>query len=162
MSKESLNKTDKVTSIKIAGLGGMGILKSSLILAEILFRKGWDVKKAEVHGMSQRGGSICSDVRFGKKVFSPMIPAGDLDYLVIFQDDQIPLYENDISPKTKILKPDMINVEKLPSKRTLNVAMLGLLSKELDIEVESWHSLIGEMFPGFIEANKAAFEIGRQ
>lgn len=162
MSKESLNKTDKVTSVKIAGLGGMGILKSSLILAEILFREGWDVKKAEVHGMSQRGGSICSDVRFGKKVFSPMIPAGDLDYLVIFQDDQIPLYENDISPKTKILKPDMIEAEKLPNKRSLNVAMLGLLSKELDIEVESWHSLIGEMFPEFIEANRAAFEIGRQ
>ena len=162
MSKESLNNTDKVTSIKIAGLGGMGILKSSLILAEILFREGWDVKKAEVHGMSQRGGSICSDVRFGKKVFSPMIPAGGLDYLVIFQDDQIPLYENDISPKTKILKPDMIDVEKLPNKRTLNVAMLGFLSKELDIDVECWHSLIGEMFPEFFEANKAAFEIGRQ
>ena len=61
--------SDKITSIKIAGLGGMGVLTSTQILAEVFFRQGLDVKKAEVHGMSQRGGSICSDVRFGKKVF---------------------------------------------------------------------------------------------
>ena len=65
---------DKVTNIRIAGLGGMGVLKASLVLSELLFECGYDVKKAEVHGMSQRGGSISSDVRFGKKVISPMIP----------------------------------------------------------------------------------------
>ena len=49
---------DKVTNIRIAGLGGMGVLKASLVLSELLFECGYDVKKAEVHGMSQRGGSI--------------------------------------------------------------------------------------------------------
>ena len=49
---------EKTTNIRTAGLGGMGVLKASLILSELLFEEGYDVKKAEVHGMSQRGGSI--------------------------------------------------------------------------------------------------------
>ena len=73
---------DKITNIRIAGLGGMGVLKASLILSELLFECGYDVKKAEVHGMSQRGGSISSDVRFGKKVVSPMIPEKKIDFLL--------------------------------------------------------------------------------
>lgn len=155
--------TDKVTSIRIAGIGGMGVLKSSLILAEILFRHGWDVKKAEVHGMSQRGGSISSDVRFGKKVLSPMIPSGDMDYLIVFQEDQLPLYESDCSPETVILTPKMIDLEKLKSKHSLNVAMLGLLSRSLDIPVDAWKNLISEMFPEkFKETNMATFDLGRQ
>ena len=155
--------TDKVTSIRIAGLGGMGVLKSSLILAEVLFRQGWDVKKAEVHGMSQRGGSISSDVRFGKKVFSPMIPSGDLNYLIVLQEDQIPIYKKDCSAETLILKPSMINLENLKNKRSLNIAMLGLLSCNLDIPIEAWKSLICEMLPDKLsEINNAAFELGRQ
>ncbi|MDR1009584.1 MAG: 2-oxoacid:acceptor oxidoreductase family protein, partial [Opitutaceae bacterium] len=69
----------KVTNVKIAGLGGMGVLTATRILAEVFFRRGLDVKKAEVHGMSQRGGSVCSDVRAGRKVLSPMIPEGETD-----------------------------------------------------------------------------------
>lgn len=155
--------TDKVTSIRIAGLGGMGVLKSSLILAEVLFRQGWDVKKAEVHGMSQRGGSISSDVRFGKKVFSPMIPSGALDYLIVLQEDQIPIYEKDCSAETIILRPSMIDLANLKNKRSLNVAMLGVLSCSLDISVEAWKSLIFEMLPDKLsETNNAAFDLGRQ
>ena len=59
------NKT-KVTNIVIAGLGGQGVLKASDIVAEVAFRAGLDVKKSEIHGMSQRGGSVTSDVRFGE------------------------------------------------------------------------------------------------
>ena len=65
---------NNVQNIKIAGLGGMGVLSASWVLAEAVFRSGFDVKKAEVHGMSQRGGSVASDIRFGPKVLSPMIP----------------------------------------------------------------------------------------
>ena len=66
----------KVTNVVIAGLGGQGVVKASDILADAAFRAGLDVKKAEVHGMSQRGGSVASDVRFGARVLSPMVPAG--------------------------------------------------------------------------------------
>ena len=155
--------TDKVTSIRIAGLGGMGVLKSSLILAEVLFRGGWDVKKAEVHGMSQRGGSISSDVRFGRKVYSPMIPSGDLDYLIVLQQDQIRLYEDSCSAETVILTPGMIDLGNLTNKRSLNIAMLGLLSRYLDIDAEDWKNLICEMLPEKLcDVNKAAFDLGRR
>ena len=111
--------SEKVTSIKIAGLGGMGVLTSTQILAEVLFRQGFDVKKAEVHGMSQRGGSLCSDVRFGSQVFSPMIPAGQIDYLVIFQSDQLPLYEADCSEQTEIIGLEQIDVTQLKNRKAV-------------------------------------------
>jgi indolepyruvate ferredoxin oxidoreductase, beta subunit len=155
--------SDKVTNIKIAGLGGMGVLTSTQILAEVFFRQGLDVKKAEVHGMSQRGGSICSDVRFGKKVFSPMIPAGEIDYLILFQDDQFPLYEADCSLRTVIIKPSAIDAEKLGNKKALNIAMLGLLSRHLDASAGDWLTVIRENLPGKLhQVNEAAFELGRQ
>ena len=69
-------------NIKIAGLGGMGVLSASHVLAETLFLAGYDVKKAEVHGMSQRGGSVASDIRFGTRILSPMIPVGEVDFLL--------------------------------------------------------------------------------
>ena len=154
---------EKVTNIKIAGIGGMGVLTSTVILAEVFFRQGLDVKKAEVQGMSQRGGSICSDVRFGKKVFSPMIPAGSIDYLVLFKDDQFPVYEAECSAQTVILKPEMIAKEKLSNKRTFNIAMLGLLSQHLDVEPDVWLKVIRETLPEKVHVvNEAAFELGRQ
>ena len=67
---------DRVTNIVVAGLGGQGALKASDIVADAAVRTGLDVKKSEVHGMSQRGGSVSSDVRFGPRVFSPMVPPG--------------------------------------------------------------------------------------
>lgn len=153
----------EVTNIRIAGIGGMGVLKSTWILAEVLFRQGWDVKKAEVHGMSQRGGSVCSDVRFGKWVFSPMIPAGEVDFLVLLQDDQFPLYEADCSEQTVILRPDEIDAARLPSKKALNVAMLGRLSRHLDLPVEDWLEVLRETFPeAHHAANEAAFRMGRE
>ncbi|NLF23574.1 MAG: pyruvate ferredoxin oxidoreductase, partial [Lentisphaerae bacterium] len=64
----------KTVNIVIAGLGGQGIVKASDILADAAFRAGHDVKKAEVHGMSQRGGSVNTDIRYGARVLSPMVP----------------------------------------------------------------------------------------
>ena len=68
---------------------GEGVLKASDIVAEVAFRAGLDVKKSEIHGMSQRGGSVTSDVRFGEKVYSPMVPPGEADYLVVLSPDQV-------------------------------------------------------------------------
>ena len=79
----------QVTNVVIAGLGGQGVLKASDIVAEAAFRAGLDVKKSEVHGMSQRGGSVASDVRFGGTVLSPMVPPGEADYLVLLDADQL-------------------------------------------------------------------------
>ncbi|MFA5687842.1 MAG: 2-oxoacid:acceptor oxidoreductase family protein [Kiritimatiellales bacterium] len=159
---ENKNHPSSIVNIKLAGIGGMGVLKASLILAEVFFRRGMDVKKAEVHGMSQRGGSVCSDVRFGKKIFSPMIPAGAIDYLVLFQEDQFQLYEAECSPKTVILKPAMIDLDKLKNKRALNIAMLGLLSRYLDAPEKVWLDVIKENLPEKLhDVNVEAFGLGR-
>ena len=63
-----------VKNIFLAGVGGQGTLLASEILSETLMTAGYDVKKSEVHGMSQRGGSVTSHVRYGKRVYSPLIP----------------------------------------------------------------------------------------
>ena len=79
----------KITNITVAGLGGQGVLKVTDILAEVLFAAGYDVKKSEVHGMSQRGGSVSSEVRYGGEVASPMVPAGEAHVLAVLESGQL-------------------------------------------------------------------------
>src|ERR1035441_1870884 len=79
----------KVTNIVVAGLGGQGVLKGTDILADVALRAGYDVKKSEIKGMSQRGGSVTGDVRFGHHVFSPMVPAGEADFLLVLEPTQV-------------------------------------------------------------------------
>ena len=67
------------TNILIAGVGGQGVLLVSEILSEACLRSGYDVKKSQVHGMAQRGGSVTSHVRFGERVYSPLIEKGQVD-----------------------------------------------------------------------------------
>ncbi len=76
---------DKITNILLVGVGGQGILLASEILSEAFMLAGFDVKKSEIHGMSQRGGSVVSHVRFGKEVFSPVVPEGEGDILFGFE-----------------------------------------------------------------------------
>lgn len=75
----------RVNNILLAGVGGQGILLASEILSEAMMLSGFDVKKNEVHGMSQRGGSVVSHVRWGEKVYSPIIPEGEVDILFSFE-----------------------------------------------------------------------------
>ena len=75
----------KTTNIMIVGVGGQGTLLASRLLGHILPGLGYDVKISEVHGMSQRGGSVVTFVRFGEKVASPIIEAGSADYLLAFE-----------------------------------------------------------------------------
>lgn len=74
-----------VFNIVIAGVGGQGVLLSSKIIAEAALSQGYDVKQSEVHGMAQRGGSVVSFVRFGDKVFVPMVSEGEADLLIGFE-----------------------------------------------------------------------------
>ncbi len=77
---------DKITNILIVGVGGQGILLSADILARLLVDDGFDVKQAEIHGMSQRGGSVHSMVRYGKKIESPLISRGEADYMLAYEE----------------------------------------------------------------------------
>ena len=74
-----------VFNILISGVGGQGVLLTSKIIAEAALLTGLDVKQSEVHGMAQRGGSVLSQVRFGDKVFSPIVSEGEADLLIGFE-----------------------------------------------------------------------------
>ena len=75
----------KTKNIMIVGVGGQGSLLASKLLGRLLLTKGYDIKVSEVHGMSQRGGSVVTYVRFGEKVYSPVIDKGEADYIVSFE-----------------------------------------------------------------------------
>ncbi|NLF16333.1 MAG: indolepyruvate oxidoreductase subunit beta [Lentisphaerae bacterium] len=75
---------ERVFNVSLVGVGGQGILLISDVLAQAAARAGHDVKKSEIHGMAQRGGSVISQVRFGPRVYSPIIADGSSDVLVAF------------------------------------------------------------------------------
>lgn len=75
----------KTKNIMIVGVGGQGSLLASKLLGQLLLSQGYDVKVSEVHGMSQRGGSVVTYVRYGDKVFSPIIDRGEADYIISFE-----------------------------------------------------------------------------
>ena len=151
-----------VTNVVIAGLGGQGVLKASDIVAEAAFRAGLDVKKSEVHGMSQRGGSVASDVRFGGKVLSPMVPPGEADYLVLLDADQLDANRHLLRPGGVLIQPGLVGSVKLASRRSLNVALVGWLSSRLDIPEQAWLDAIRASLDEKLHAaNLAAFQAGR-
>jgi indolepyruvate ferredoxin oxidoreductase beta subunit len=76
---------NSVTNVLIVGVGGQGVILASEILTEVAMKVGLDAKKSEVHGMAQRGGAVSSHIRFGPKVYSPLIGIGDADVLLAFE-----------------------------------------------------------------------------
>ena len=73
------------TNIMIVGVGGQGSLLASKLMGNLLLREGYDVKVSEVHGMSQRGGSVVTYVKYGEKVYSPIVDKGEADYIIAFE-----------------------------------------------------------------------------
>ena len=150
-------KNGKVTNVMFAGIGGQGIIRASDMLTEAAFRIGCDVKKSELHGMSQRGGSVSSDVRFGEKVASPMIPAGEADYMIAVSTDQIEVCAAFLNENTVIIRDEDIP-EEYRASRMMNIAMLGVLNRYLAFPEELWIDLIRENFSGTVaEENITAF-----
>lgn len=76
---------DRITNILVVGIGGQGVMTAAEMLARTAISQGYDVKKTEVAGMAQRGGVVSSHVRFGPKVYSPQIDAGEADLLIGFE-----------------------------------------------------------------------------
>jgi indolepyruvate ferredoxin oxidoreductase beta subunit len=153
----------KPTNVVIAGLGGQGVIKASDILADVAFSAGLDVKKSELHGMSQRGGSVSSDVRFGEQVFSPMVPEGEADFLLVLAPDQIEVNRSALAHGGLLIEPSLIDEARLPNKKSINVALLGVLSRHLPFTVEAWAAALQRNLPEKLhEANLQSFSLGRQ
>ena len=90
-------------SIMIVGVGGQGSLLASKLLGRLLLTRGYDIKVSEVHGMSQRGGSVVTYVRFGDKVYSPIVDKGEADFIVSFELLEAARYTEDLKKGGKII-----------------------------------------------------------
>ncbi len=153
----------RIMNVIVAGLGGQGAIKASDILADAACRAGYDVKKAEIHGMSQRGGSVSSDVRFGDRVLSPTVPRGEADFLVVLDPDQVEVNRPMLRPGGVVIGPDFVDEGSLVNRRSLNVALLGALSHHLEIPETLWLGAVRAALPERLhDANEKAFRIGRE
>jgi indolepyruvate ferredoxin oxidoreductase beta subunit len=152
----------RVTNLIIAGLGGQGVLRAAEVVAAVAFRAGLDVKKSEVHGMSQRGGSVMCDVRYGERVYSPMVPPGEADHLVVLAPDQVEANRWRLREGGTLIVPEDVAGIALADKRSMNMALLGALSRHLPFAEAEWLATIRAQFAEkAAAANAAAFAAGR-
>lgn len=98
-----MSNNGRTHNVFLSGVGGQGTILASNILGQALLNAGYDVKKAEVHGMAQRGGDVTTHFRFGAKVFSPLIKQGEVDYLISFELLEALRYINWVKPEGKIV-----------------------------------------------------------
>jgi len=182
-------------NIMIVGVGGQGTLLASRILGGVAIKMGYDVKVSEVHGMSQRGGSVVTYVKFGDTVYSPIIDKGEADLILAFemleayralpfvkkdgkilanrqQMNPMPVitgameYPQDIEAKlSEKVDLDVIDALSLAKEagtiKAVNVVLIGLLAKSMDIDKEIWLDVIREYVPAkFLDMNLKAFELG--
>lgn len=182
-------------NIMIVGVGGQGTLLASRILGKVAIKEGYDVKVSEVHGMSQRGGSVVTYVKYGDKVYSPIIDRGEADLILAFemleamralpylkkggkmiantqQMNPMPVitgameYPADIQKKLEakinLQAVDALSLaEKAGNIKAVNVVLIGLLAKSMDVDKQIWLDAIEETVPEkFVQMNLKAFELG--
>ena len=152
-----------VTNVVVSGLGGQGVLKITDILAEVIFNQNLDVKKSEVHGMSQRGGSVSSEVRFGEKINSPMGPAGEADILAVLDATQVEVALPVLKSGGVLITPDDVPVSELKNPKALNTMILGAISAKLpSLPEQAFVDAINHAFPEKLRAlNVEMFLAGR-
>ena len=155
----------KSTTINIlfCGTGGQGVLTAAEVCGIAALFEGYHVKKSEVHGMAQRGGSVESHLRFGKQVFSPLIPQGKADYLVCFDQAEGERLKNFLSPKGINLIQYLGKAQaSLEDKRYVNTYLLGVLSRYLPIKEENWLKALEQIFSTKnLAENKRIFLLGK-
>lgn len=91
------------TNIMIVGVGGQGSLLASKLLGRLLMNQGLDVKVSEVHGMSQRGGNVVTYVKFGQRVYSPVITRGEADFIVSFETLEAARWVDCLKPGGRVI-----------------------------------------------------------
>ena len=164
MINKDITKNDAVTSILFCGIGGQGVLKASEICAVALMYEGFHVKKSEVHGMSQRGGSVDSHLRFGEHVDSPLIPYGQTDILVPFEKNEAKRFKGQLKKSGVDLSEYLVAAGSFaPETRFLNTFMLGVLSRSIKISTKNWSRAFEELLPKkLLEDNLRIFDVGKE
>ena len=185
-------------NMMIVGVGGQGTLLASKLLGRLLLGKGFDVKVSEVHGMRQRGGSVVTYVRWGEKVYAPIVDKGQADVILSFELLEAARWTEYLKPGGRMIAntqqilpmpvitgaatypaeladnlgqvcPGAILIDALTpadqagSPRAVNVVLMGVLSRVLDLPEDAWQQALARSIkPGLLAMNQAAFEKGRQ
>jgi indolepyruvate ferredoxin oxidoreductase beta subunit len=177
-----------VTNILIAGVGGQGSLLASKVLGYLFLSAGCDVKVSEVHGMSQRGGSVVTTIRAGERVYSPLIPPGQADLLIALEqlealrlfhmlkpEGKLAASEQAILPMTVLTGAAAYPEERPPglwlpalelackagSAKAANIVLLGAAARFLPFAREAWREAIRACLPAKLhDVNITAFEEG--
>ena len=127
---------------------------------------GYHVKKSEVHGMAQRGGSVESHVRFGERVFSPLIAPGNTDLVVCFDKGEGERVAHYLKPEGVSFAPYIDLFEKegaeLGGRRFLNTFLLGILSAYLPMDNETWLTALTQVFTRAQDQNRKVFQRGAE
>ena len=191
---------EKITNFLFVGVGGQGILTASDIAASVGLAAGFEAKKSEVHGFSQRGGVVESHVRWGRRVGAPTAEKGTVDYLIALEllesarwidwlrpGGALLINRQRIAPMTvtvgdqvypadeKVLEfvrartddvtfiDGLAIAEDLGNTRMVNTVVLGALASRLDVDEETWLSVIeARVPPKYAELNRKAFRRGRE
>ena len=147
-----------MTNILFCGIGGQGVLKASEICATAALLEGCHVKKSEVHGMAQRGGSVESHVRIGgsgEAIYSPLIIPGRADFLVCFHPEEDARLKRYLKPGGVDFLPYLQAFEETSEdRRFLNTFCLGILGGCLSLKKKSWLEAVGSVFTRAREKNR--------
>lgn len=165
-------------NIALVGVGGQGVLTASDVLATVAMLDGREVKKSELHGMAQRGGSVVSHVRIGDVVHSPVIPASSAQFMVAFDGVEAQRYARLLAAGARIIMDDAAmhrvpgaDVVAVPAAgiaaeagnpRTAGSVLLGALSTLIPLSPARWDKAFATVLPDkVLAANLAAFRLGR-
>ncbi|MDO5580116.1 MAG: indolepyruvate oxidoreductase subunit beta [Planctomycetia bacterium] len=147
------NSTEQVSSdtksVVLVGVGGQGILLASEIIAQTALKTGYDVKTNEVHGMAQRGGSVLAQIRFGSKVFSPLVPKGTATVLASLERIEILRYVD-------YLAPDGLAV--VSDQKIIPVTVSSGTTPYPDMNEEDFRKIFPRLI--YVEAVQKAAELG--
>ncbi len=126
-------------NILFCGTGGQGVLSAAEVCGWAALFQGYHVKKSEVHGMAQRGGSVESHLRFGGQVFSPLIPYGQADFLVAFDSHEAVRLKGFLRPRGIDFTSALARAQKeMVERRYLNTYILGILAQKIPLGQEHW------------------------
>ena len=151
----------KTYSVLFCGTGGQGVLKAAEVLGVAALQQGFRVKKSEVHGMAQRGGSVESHLIFGPLVHSPLIMPGHADVLVCFHAGEGKRLGSFLKKDGGVsFLPYLADMPKLPDSRFVNTYLLGVLSTMLPIDEKHWMNAIESVVAKRLPENKSIFALG--
>ena len=138
-------------------------MKASDVVARAAFLAGFDVKKSEIHGMSQRGGGVRSTVRFGEKVFSPLAPGKSVEVMIALDRTEGEKHLGTLAPGAQVFFQEEALVQAPANPRTANIALLGIAASGLGISDEIWEKAISEELKAkYVSMNTEAFRMGRE